>query len=61
MKDKNRELYEKRKRERLGFCPGHWINKGYGVRNTDCYVDGICDICGQKERGHADENEKNNT
>lgn len=50
MNDKNRELYEKRKRERLQRrCPGHWINKGYGMRNDRCYENGICLICGGLE------------
>ena len=49
MRDKNRVIYEQKKRDRLNPCPGHWINKGYHVRNTQCYEDGICLICGQKE------------
>ncbi len=48
--DKDRIKYEQKKKARLQRkCPGHWINKGYGLRSDRCYENGICLICGGLE------------
>jgi hypothetical protein len=50
LNDKTRRVYEQKKRARFQRkCKGHWINKGYGIRNDSCYEEGICVICGGLE------------
>ena len=47
--------FEKMKRSGLKKCPGHWINKGLGIRQTDNFNEkGQCDRCGGWRR--TDEN-----
>lgn len=50
MIDKNREVYEQRKRDRQKrTCPGHWINRGMKLGNKNCYENGFCIRCGGEE------------
>ena len=44
---KKQKKLEKLKKSGLRKCKGHWINKGIGVRNKDCYDENNqCGICG---------------